>query len=100
MKTTKFQLRLSLLFISPLLFVGCASGPQIVNDSGIPTTYQDPSSPGIIKSTGIESQDIQSMVDKMVRHMLLNPQINNPATPPRVIMDIYLFQLRKLTGHC
>ena len=75
-----------------VLVAGCSSSPSVQNAPGTPTTYQDVSSPGLIRGTGIESQDIRGMVDKMVRHMLTNPMLGGAATPPRVIVDATYFQ--------
>ena len=62
------------------------------NAPGTPTNYQDTDSPGLVRGTGIESQDIRSMVDKMIRHMLANPVLARAATPPRVIVDSAYFE--------
>ncbi len=75
-----------------VLLSGCGGIPQVDNAPGSPTVYQDPSSPGLVRGTGIESQDIQSMVDKMVRHMLANPLLGAAAAPPRVIVDSAYFK--------
>ncbi len=74
------------------LVAGCGGGSGVKNAPGTPTTYQDVSSPGLVRSTGIESQDILGMVDKMVRHMLANPVLSGAATPPRVIVDSAYFE--------
>jgi len=74
------------------LIAGCSTIRGVKNAPGTPTTYQDTSSPGLIRGTGIESQDIQSMVDKMVRHMLANPVLAGAANPPRVIVDATYFE--------
>lgn len=82
----------------PAYFTGCVlfvllSGCTGVNNvPGTPTVYEDVSSPGLIRGTGIESQDIQSMVDKMVRHMLANPVLGNAGKPPRVIVNAAYFE--------
>ena len=60
------------MLTAAVLLSGCGT-PQVADAPGSPTVYQGPSSPGLVRGTGIESQDIQSMVDKMVRHMLANP---------------------------
>ena len=74
-----------------LAIAGC--GPTgVVNAPGTATVYQDEDSPGLIRGTGIESQDIRSMVDKMVRHMLGNPVLAAAAPPPRVIVDAAYFE--------
>ena len=80
-------------FIGSVLFVlisGCGTG--VNNAPGTPTVYEDVSSSGLIRGTGIESQDIQSLVDKMVRHMLANPVFGHASNPPRVIVDAAYFE--------
>ena len=62
------------------------------NAPGTPTAYRDTGSPGLVRGTGIESQDVQSMVDKMIRHMLANAIIARAQTPPRVIVDSAWFE--------
>jgi len=49
---------------------------------------QDTKSSGV----GIESQDIATMTDKMVRDMLANPKLAGAKTPPRVIIDSKFFR--------
>ncbi len=73
-----------------LLVAGC--GPGVVNAPGTPTAYQDTRTSGLVRGTGIESQDITSMVDQMVRHMLANPTLANASAPPRVIVDAAYFE--------
>ncbi len=62
------------------------------NAPGTPTAYQDVATSGLVRGTGIESQDVVGTVDKMVRHMLANPVLGNAARPPRVIMDAAYFE--------
>lgn len=71
------------------LTVGCTG---VENAPGTPTHYQDVQTGGLVQGTGIESQDIASMVDKMVRHMLANPTLANTVPPPRVIVDAAYFE--------
>ncbi len=73
------------------LVAGCQpTGVQ--NAPGTPTAYQDTRTAGLVRGTGIESQDIESMVDKMVRHMLANPTLADTAPAPRVIVDAAYFE--------
>lgn len=73
-----------------LLAAGCQT-TGVQNAPGTPTAYQDTRTSGLVRGTGIESQDIASMVDKMVRHMLANPTLA-AGPPPRVIMDAAYFE--------
>ena len=61
------------------------------NSPGRPTVYEDVNSPGRVQSVGIESQDIVSMTDKMMRDMLANQMLANSSNPPRVIIDSAYF---------
>jgi hypothetical protein len=70
----------------------CSSG--VDNTAGTPTTYQDPGTTGPVGGVGIESQDIVSMTDRMMRDMLQNPQLTDGGTPPRVIIDEKYFENR------
>ena len=96
MLSTTSQSRMKL---APLMMAGFAiflvAGCQptgVQNAPGTPTAYQDTRTSGLVRGTGIESQDIASMVDKMVRHMLANPTLANAAAAPRVIVDATYFE--------
>ena len=65
---------------------------SVENAPGTPTAYQDTRTAGLVRGTGIESQDIHSMVDRMVRHMLANPTLANAVPAPRVIVDAAYFE--------
>lgn len=81
-----------LVAAAAVIAVRCTPTASVENAPGTPTVYQDAGTPGLIRGTGIESQDVSSMVDKMVRHMLANPTLTGAATPPRVIVDGAYFQ--------
>ena len=71
---------------------GCTSyQTRVKNTPGRPTVYEDPGTPGVIQGIGIESQDLISASDEMVRDMLANPQLAGRATPPRVVIDAEYF---------
>lgn len=65
----------------------CTQVSPTQNASGSPTVQLDPASRGPVSGVGIEGQDIMSMTDKMMRDMLSNPILANPARPPQVIVD-------------
>lgn len=60
-------------------------------DKGQKAQELDPSQRGPISGIGIESQDIISMTDRMVRDMLSNPQLAGRQVAPRVIVDDQYF---------
>ena len=79
--------------LAGLTLAACSSG--VDNTAGTPTTYQDPQTRGAVGGVGIESQDIVSMTDQMMRDMLTNPQLTaDGGTPPRVIIDDAYFENR------
>ena len=85
------RIDISVALAAACLLFGCVT-TGVQNAPGTPTVYQDTRTAGLVRGTGIESQDIVSMVDKMVRHMLANPTLASAATPPRVIVDSTYFE--------
>src|SRR5436309_2303038 len=76
--------------ISTLAFVallsGCASS-GVKNPSGVPVTHLKADEQGFVAGTGIESQDLVAVTDKMARSVLGIQQIANAPTPPIVVLD-------------
>jgi len=71
-----------------LMVSGCATYKTRVDDTaGKATMYEDISSPGQVAGIGVESQDITSMTDKMMRDMLSSPALAGRNVAPRVIVD-------------
>ncbi len=68
------------------LAAGCASS-GVKNPSGIGVTEMRPDEKGFVAGTGVESQDLVAVTDKMARSVLETPQIKNAATPPVVWLD-------------
>jgi hypothetical protein len=68
-----------------VLLVGCASS-GVRNPSGVPVTEMRPDERGFVAGTGIESQDLVAVSDKMVRSILGIPEIANAQGKPYVIM--------------
>ncbi len=86
-------MKICALFISLSFFIlslGCQSN-QTTRVNNTPSTrqsvYEDVSSPGTIQGVGIESQDIVSMTDRMMRDMLSNSALAGRSVAPRVIID-------------
>src|SRR6266436_5514674 len=65
---------------------GCASS-GVKNPSGIPVTHMTADEQGFVAGTGIESQDLVTVADKMARSVLGIPQIANATTPPIIVLD-------------
>ncbi len=70
-----------------LLMTGCETRSTLNNSPGVPSIYRDTASQGQVSGLGIESQDIESMSDKMVRDILASPQIVARKIAPRIIID-------------
>lgn len=73
--------------LAGVLVSGCAP-TQVDNVAGQATVYEDPSSSsGKVQGVGIESQDVVSMTDEMMRDLMSNRIIAGRKTPPRIIVD-------------
>ncbi len=68
------------------LISGCASS-GVKNPSGAPVTEMRADERGFVTGTGIESQDLVVVTDKMARSILAVPQIANAQGVPRVVLD-------------
>jgi len=72
--------------LTALLLAGCVSS-GVKNPSGVPVTHMTADEQGFVAGTGIESQDLVTVADKMARSVLGIPQIANAATPPVIVLD-------------
>ncbi|MDB6109023.1 MAG: hypothetical protein JWR69_773 [Pedosphaera sp.] len=68
------------------LIAGCAS-TGVKNPSGVPVTEMRPDERGFVAGTGMESQDLVAVTDKMSRSILGIPQIANAQGTPRIVLD-------------
>ena len=68
------------------LVAGCAS-TGVRNPSGVPVTQMPPDQQGFVAGTGVESQDLVAVTDKMARSILSTPQIVHAQGVPRVVLD-------------
>ncbi|HXJ59893.1 MAG TPA: penicillin-binding protein activator LpoB [Verrucomicrobiae bacterium] len=75
-----------------VLLVGCATGVQ--NPSGVNVTQMNADERGSVTSTGIESQDLVAVTDKMARSILAIPEIANAQGTPRVALDPVINETR------
>ncbi len=86
---------ISILILSvagAILFSSCTmTTTHVRNAPGRPTHYVDTRSPSGVQGVGIETQDVTSMTDVMVRDLLATPVISSRATPPRIIIDAQYF---------
>lgn len=65
---------------------GCASS-GVKNPSGVQVTEMKADERGFVAGTGIESQDLVAVTDKMARSILSIPQITNARGTPRIVLD-------------
>ena len=83
----KTILPLFLLSVGCLTFLtGCASS-GVRNPSGTPVTELRPDEAGTVRGTGVESQDMVAVTDKMARSIMNVKQIANAQTPPLIVLD-------------
>ena len=68
------------------LVAGCASS-GVKNPSGVPVTHMNADEQGFVAGTGMESQDLVMVTDKMARSILGIQQIANATTPPTIVLD-------------
>jgi hypothetical protein len=68
------------------VLAGCASS-GVQNPSGVPVTEMRPDERGFVAGTGVESQDMVAVTDKMSRSILGIPQIANARGTPRIVLD-------------
>src|SRR5256712_10628549 len=69
-----------------LFLTGCASS-GVKNPSGVPVTEMKADERGFVAGTGIESQDLVAVTDKIARSILNAPQIANAQGAPRVALQ-------------
>jgi len=73
------------IVVVALLAAGCASG--VKNPSGVPVTRMNADEQGFVAGTGVESQDLVAVTDKMARSILAIPQIANASRPPFIVLE-------------
>lgn len=70
-----------------LLLAGCATTQGVRNPSGVPVTEMKPDERGFVAGTGMESQDLVAVTDKMARSILGVPEIAHASLTPRVVLE-------------
>ena len=68
------------------LLSGCASA-GVSNASGRPVQQMNPDERGFVAGTGVESQDLVTVTDKMSRSILATPEIVRAQGIPRIVLD-------------
>jgi hypothetical protein len=75
------------------LLIGAAvSGAALAAGDGAAARYEDPTSAGQVRGVGVESQDIVTVSDLMVRDILADPEMVQREKAPRIIMDAEFFK--------
>src|SRR5256884_8698742 len=69
-----------------VMFAGCASS-GVKNPSGIGVTEMRADEKGFVAGTGVESQDLVAVTDKMARSILDTPPGRNAHSPPVLVLD-------------
>jgi len=82
----KTIIKLTFAFTTAALVAGCASR-GVKNPSGVPVTQMRADEQGFVAGTGVESQDLVAVTDKMARSILSIQQIANAGTPPIIVLD-------------
>jgi PBP1b-binding outer membrane lipoprotein LpoB len=72
--------------VASMLLAGCANR-GVQNPSGVPVTEMKADERGFVAGTGVESQDLVAVTDKMARKILSTPEIANAKTTPRIVID-------------
>jgi PBP1b-binding outer membrane lipoprotein LpoB len=91
--TKRILLGLAGLPILITILTGCASS-GVKNPSGIGVTEMRADEKGFVAGTGVESQDLVAVTDKMAHSILDTPQIKAAATAPVVVLDPVLNETR------
>jgi len=71
--------------VAAAIVSGCASY-GVRNPSGVGVTEMRADERGFVAGTGIESQDIVTVADKMAREILATPEIANAKGVPRIVL--------------
>lgn len=85
MKLKNSFLGFAIVASTALMLTGCAS-KGVKNPSGAQVTEMRADERGFVAGTGIESQDLVAVTDKMARSILAIPEIQNATTTPRVAL--------------
>ncbi len=82
------------LAASSAFLAGCSTTAGVQNPSGVPVTEMRPDERGFVAGTGIESQDLVMVTDKMARSILAIPQIARAQVTPSIVLDPVLNNTR------
>ena len=80
-----FVLSLSTVTLAGIL-TGCVTH-GVSNPSGTRVTEMKPDEQGFVAGTGVESQDLVAVTDKMARSVLNTPEIMRAQGVPRIVLE-------------
>lgn len=80
------------LLVALLLGAALPVAAFAAGDDGAAARYEDPTSAGQVRGIGVESQDIVTVSDLMVRDILSDPEMVQKERPPRIIIDAEFFK--------
>lgn len=72
--------------LASTFLVGCAS-TGVKNPSGVSVTEMRADEAGFVRSTGVESQDLVTVTDRMARSILSVPEITQAKGVPRIVLE-------------
>ena len=84
---------LAMAALTGALISGCASS-GVQNPSGTGVVEMRPEEKGFVQGTGVESQDMVAVTDKMARSILGIPEIVNSKGTPRVVLNPVMNETR------
>ena len=82
------------LAASAAFITGCASSGGVHNPSGVPVTEMKADERGFVAGTGVESQDLVAVTDKMARSILGIPEITRATGTPRIVLNPVINETR------
>lgn len=85
MNTRLFSLATATLGLA--LLSGCATSQGVQNPSGVPVTEMRADERGFVAGTGVESQDLVAVTDKMARSILGIAEIAHARVTPRIVLE-------------
>ncbi len=72
---------------SAAFFAGCETAQGVRNPTGVPVTEMRPDERGFVAGTGVESQDMVAVADKMARGIVGIPKIARAPQAPFVVLE-------------
>ncbi len=72
---------------TPAFFTGCVTSEGVRHPSGVAVTEMRPDERGFVAGTGVESQDLVTVTDKMARSILSAGPISRATVKPVIVID-------------